>query len=86
MNFASYKTTICSVISAGASFVLFSSQLHMIVYPQWAVAVAMFASIGGLAALGIVAKDYNATGGTVPVTTEAAVRVEKDEAAGGGKL
>ena len=77
MNLSSYKTTICSVISAGASFVLFSSQLHMITYPQWAVAVAMFASIGGLAALGIVAKDYNATGGTIPTTAEAAVRVDK---------
>lgn len=77
MNLANYKTTICSVLSAGASFVLFSGQLHMIVYPQWALAVAMFASIGGLAALGIVAKDYNATGGTVPVTPEAVARVEK---------
>ncbi len=86
MNLSSYKTTVMALISAGASFVLFSSQLHMITYPMWAVAVAMFAQVGGLAALGIVAKDYNATGGTVPVTTEAVVRVAKDEATGGGKV
>ena len=69
MNLSSYKTTICSVISAGASFVLFSSQLHMIAYPQWAVAIAMFAQVGGMAALGIVAKDYNADihGGKWPI-------------------
>lgn len=84
MNFASYKTTILGLVSAGASFVLFAH--GSIPMPPWLVTVAQFAMVGGLAVFGIVAKDYNATGGTVPVTTEAAVRVEKDEATGGGKI
>lgn len=78
MNTINYKTTITGVISAIASFVMFSQQLHMIEYPQWALAIAMFASVGGLAAFGILAKDYNATGGTVPTTKEAVNRVEAD--------
>ena len=48
----------------------------MIMYPKWALAVAMFAAVGGLASFGIMAKDYNATGGTVPTTAEATTRVD----------
>lgn len=73
-----YKTTITGILSAGASFVMFSQQLNMIQYPKWALAIAMFAAVGGLAAFGVVAKDYNATGGTVPTTGEAAKRVASD--------
>lgn len=73
-----YKTTITGGISAVASFVMFSQQLNMIMYPKWALAIAMFAAVGGLASFGVLAKDYNATGGTVPTTPEAATRVEAD--------
>jgi hypothetical protein len=63
MNRSSWKTTASAVLSAAMSFVLFSHILHMIVWPQWALAIAMFANIGGLAALGLSAKDYNVSGG-----------------------
>ncbi len=69
------KTTIAAVISAGASFVLFAVPLHLITVPNWVTAVALFAQVGGLAGLGIVAKDYNVTGGTVGATPEAKQRV-----------
>lgn len=75
MNLSSYKTTILGLISAAASFVLFAH--GSIPMPTWLTTVAQFAMVGGLAGFGIVAKDYNATGGTVPTTPEAAVRVEK---------
>ena len=78
MNLSSWKTTITGLVSAGASFVMFSQQLNMIQYPKWALAVAMFAAVGGLASFGIMAKDYNATGGTVPTTGEAVKRVATD--------
>jgi len=84
MNLSRYKTTILGLVSAAASFVLFAH--GNIPMPAWLVTVAQFAMVGGLAGFGIVAKDYNATGGTVPVTNEAAVRVYKDEATGGGKI
>jgi hypothetical protein len=59
----SWMTTIASLVSTFGSFVLFSSQTSMIVWPTWALAVAMFMSIGGLAVFGIVSKDYNVSGG-----------------------
>ena len=74
---SNYKTTITSFVSAGASFVLFAQQMNLIAFPKWAMAVALFASVGGLAAFGVMAKDYNATGGTIPTTPEAKARVEQ---------
>jgi hypothetical protein len=63
---ANQKTTISAGISAAASFVMFASQPPLsIQFPQWMTAVAMFAMVGGLAALGINAKDSNVTGGSV---------------------
>lgn len=57
-----WKTTATSVFTAGCGFIS--------LYPQFAggedspiVAIAKFAQLGGLACLGIVAKDYNVTGG-----------------------
>ena len=63
MSGLSWKTTLSAAISAFGSFVLFSGQLHYVEWPQWVLALAMFASIGGLAGLGISSKDYNVTGG-----------------------
>ena len=59
----SWKTTASAAASAAASFVLFSHILHMLTWPQWALAIAMFAQVGGLAAFGVSAKDFNVTGG-----------------------
>jgi hypothetical protein len=60
----SWKTTVTAAVSAAASFVLFSYVLHMILWPQWVLAVALFAQAGGLLSLGISAKDFDMVGGT----------------------
>jgi hypothetical protein len=62
----SWKTTLAGAVTALTSFVIFSQELHMLVWPQWAIAVAMFANVGGLATFGVVSKDYNVSG-TNPV-------------------
>ena len=59
-----WKTTASGLAGAAGSFVLFSSQAHMLVWPQWIMALAMFMAVGGLGSFAIVAKDYNVTGGT----------------------
>lgn len=63
---ANWKTTLSAAISAGAAFVLFSSEAHFIVWPNWAMAFAAFAAAGGLLAFGVSAKDKQVTGGTLP--------------------
>ena len=59
----SWKTTVTSWISAGGSFVLFATQLNLLVFPKWILVLAMFAAVGGLAQFGISAKDADMTGG-----------------------
>ena len=76
-NLASYKTTVTSAISAAASLVIFLQELHYVQFPTWVIGISVFASVGGLATFGILAKDYNATGGTVPTTAEAVTRVDE---------
>lgn len=49
-----WKTTAFGVISACFAFVLFSPDY----FPAWLVDIAAFALAGGLAGLGITAKDY----------------------------
>ena len=51
------RTTAAGILSAAASFVLFASQLHMIAFPAWVLAIAMFAHAGGLAMFGVAARD-----------------------------
>jgi hypothetical protein len=58
----SWKTSVLGVISAGFSYIAFSPDdfsNHV-----WLVHLARFVAAGGLAGLGIAAKDYNVTGGT----------------------
>jgi hypothetical protein len=59
----SWKTTVFGLTSAVAMFVLANPGLFQ-KWP-WMVTVAGFVATGGLAALGIVGKDSNVTGGTV---------------------
>jgi hypothetical protein len=73
----SWKTTTSSLISSGASFVLFCQMLGFTEFPKIVTFFALFCSVGGMAAFGISAKDYNATGGTVPTTPEAQARIEQ---------
>ena len=62
----SYKTTISGVVSAAASFVMFAQIQHMYEFPKLVQALAMFAQVGGMMALGVTAKDYNVSGPAEP--------------------
>lgn len=62
----SWKTTVSAGISAAAAFVLFAGQPPISIhFPVWLTAIAAFLMAGGLAALGINAKDSQVTGGSV---------------------
>jgi len=67
-----WMTTVAGIVSAGGSFVLFGQQMNMM-FPHWLVVLALFMNVGGLAAFGIVSKQFNVTGGEVgqPSTPEA---------------
>jgi hypothetical protein len=51
----SWKTTALGLVSAAAAFVLFSPELFA--QWQWVVALAKFIMVGGLAGLGLAARD-----------------------------
>lgn len=61
----SWKTTIASLISAIGSFILYAQVSHYVTFPPLLIGIAMFMHLGGLASFGIVAKDYNVTGGSI---------------------
>ncbi len=69
----SWMPTLAGLISAGASFVLFAGLGGFVQFPRWAMAFALFAQSGALAAFGVVTKQFNVTGGNVgqPSTPEA---------------
>jgi hypothetical protein len=52
-----WKTTAAAAASAVASFVLFAQNGHLIDFPRWLTAIAMFMQIGGLTAFGVAAAD-----------------------------
>lgn len=62
---ASWKTTVVGLLSTGSGLVLYLQQQHYANVPGWLLGIATFISIGGAAALGLVAKDSNVTGGNV---------------------
>jgi hypothetical protein len=66
-----WKTTLCGVIAAAAQGVA-------VKFPEYAV-IAEIVSAAAIGALGFCAKDKNVTGGTVPQTDGATVRVELPE-------
>lgn len=70
----SWKTTISGAVTAITAFIVFSPQL----FAHWPVAieVAKFVAAGGLAAIGLSAKDSNVTGGT-KLNTEPASDAEQ---------
>lgn len=67
--FASWKTSVLGIF-VGILVIATGAYAPGQTWKQWALGV-------GVALWGIVSKDFNATGGTVPATTEAKVRVEK---------
>jgi hypothetical protein len=71
MNWKNWKTTVSGLVGAGAGLVLY---LQMYIHePAWLVGIASFAAIGGFATIGLSAKDFNVTGGSVgqPSTSQA---------------
>lgn len=70
----SWKTTAAGCLSAAASFVLFAHNSHYAVFPGWMIGVATFAQVGGLASLGIAAKDYNVSGKNAPPSEDKATK------------
>ncbi len=57
-----WKTMVCGLVAAFFSYVLFDPDtFHGM---PWLVTLAKFAMVGGLAGLGLTAKDYNVTGGS----------------------
>lgn len=62
LNATSWKTTILGIISGAA--VLIASNPDQFVKWPWLVTAAKIVAAGGLASLGLAAKDSNVTGGT----------------------
>lgn len=79
-----FWTTASGVIGAAGGFVLFTSvpgapiAIH---WPQWAVGLALFASVGGLAGLGITARSYSGGQTVAPAPPMTAQQVAAQQAA-----
>ena len=62
----SWKSTVSAVISVAGLFVIFASGApYNVHFPVWLSALADFMALGGLAGLGINAKDAQVTGGSI---------------------
>lgn len=66
-HMTNWRTTASAIATAAFGFVLFSPQY----FPNWMVDLAKYATLGGLMALGITAKDskVHSTEGEVKVAT-----------------
>ena len=79
----SWKTTALGLISAAAGFVAFSPNLPLLVAHPWIGELSKYIMAGGMAGIGLAAKDSAVTGGTKlntsndPAVTKAAI-VEKE--------
>jgi hypothetical protein len=63
----SWKSSLAALITAFFCFVLFDPQW----FPAIIISVAKFGAAGGLIGMGLFAKDFNVTGGTVSQPTVA---------------
>jgi hypothetical protein len=61
----SWKTTASSIVTAATGLVVFLST-QGVQLPHWLVVTAGFVAAGGMASLGLNAKDHDVTGGTKP--------------------
>jgi hypothetical protein len=68
-----WKTTACGLVAAAAGFVVFSPDLFR--HWPWVLALAKYVMVGGLAGVGIVAKD-STTHSTAMETWEATTAAE----------
>jgi hypothetical protein len=79
----SWKSTVSGAVSAAGMFIIFASGApYNVHFPVWLSALAAFMALGGLASLGINAKDSEVTGGSivqpgVPVAPVPPVAVER---------
>lgn len=80
-----WKTTVTGLVSAGAAFVVFAQGSGYTHFPQIVTLLAAFVQMGGMAGLGLTAKDFNTTGGTKPATLEAQRRIEAAAPSGGNE-
>ena len=70
---ASWKPTVCGILSAFFGFVAASPSL----FPHWLVEVSVYVSLGGLAGIGITSKGATVTGGDTPNTVNNPLVVSK---------
>jgi hypothetical protein len=75
-----WKTFVTAGISALASLIIFLQFGNYVHFPNWLLGITAFAQVGGLAAFGIVAKDYNVTGGTVGQPSTSVALAEANQA------
>jgi hypothetical protein len=80
-------TTATGIVSAVASLVLFLHLGGFYAFPKWVLGLLAFIQAGGAAGLGISAKQYNVTGGTVgqPSTAQALLDSNTQPATGVNK-
>src|ERR1700738_1918903 len=71
LRMKNWKTAVCGIVAAAAQGVAAK-------FPQYAV-ICEIVSAAAVGALGFCAKDKDVTGGTIPQTAEAEVRVEVPE-------
>jgi hypothetical protein len=82
-----WMTTVAGIVSGCASLILFLHLGGFVVFPHWVMGLVAFIQAGGTMSLGIVAKQYNMTGGTVgqPSTAQALLDSNTQPAAGVNK-
>jgi hypothetical protein len=68
-----WMPTVAGIASGISSLALFLYLGDFVVFPKWALGILAFIQAGGAAGLGIVAKQYNVTGGEIgqPSTKQA---------------
>lgn len=60
-----WMPTLAAVVSAGASLMIFMQFGGFADFPRWVLGILAFVQAGGTAALGVTAKQFNVTGGSV---------------------
>jgi hypothetical protein len=73
MTTKNWMPTVAAVVSAAASLMIFMQFGGFFDFPRWVLGILAFVQAGGTAALGITAKQYNISGGTVSQPSSAEV-------------
>ena len=75
-----WMPTVSAVVSAVASYIPFAESGGFAHFPPWVNGIAMFVQMGGLISLGITAKQYNVTGGSIGQPSTHAALVDANQA------